>query len=86
MNDVFEIWSSIARYSFQIASTVSETHPLTGKSHEFFSLLFSTSLSASIVSIFDIFIGPDRVRSLAMLVSDSLTHSLTDSLPFSKLD
>ena len=27
-----------------------------------------------------------RVRSLAVLVSDSLTHSLTDSLLFSKLD
>ena len=27
-----------------------------------------------------------RVRSLGMLVTNSLTHSLTDSLPFSKLD
>ena len=27
-----------------------------------------------------------RVRSLGMLVSNSLTQSLTDSMPFSKLD
>ena len=41
----------------------------------------------TLLNLIFIFIGPDtRVRSLAMLVTSSLTHWLTDWLLFSKLD